>query len=146
METRHPNKRLHSSTISAGTIDTAVIKSGRINSQSSSSKAASSNAANGSTATNSIASKAVKIDTRTKDENPSKGITSCVVHTPMFKSTRDENGKYHETRKHCMMCRKRINTFCRDCSVALCFGDGKGPQAETCWEKYHILLIRENRL
>jgi hypothetical protein len=80
--------------------------------------------------------------------NGSRGVmesahqtTAVVVHTPMFKSTRDENGKYHETRKNCRICRKRINTFCRDCRAALCFSDGKDPNAMSCWEKHHHSLV-----
>lgn len=58
-------------------------------------------------------------------------------HSPLFKSTR-ENGKYTETRKHCAICKRRINTFCKECTVALCFGDAS--MNISCWEKYHDAL------
>lgn len=67
----------------------------------------------------------------------------ALAHIPMCRSTRDQNGKYQETRKPCRVCKKRINTFCRNCKAALCFLDGNilNPESPCCWEKYHLDLM-----
>ena len=57
------------------------------------------------------------------------------VHTPVFKA----RVKNSETRKWCKCCKKHIASFCMECDVALCFGDGEGT--ESCWSKFHSSLV-----
>ena len=54
------------------------------------------------------------------------------VHTPLYKNR-------NETRGWCKICKKHIPTYCQECDVAVCFGDGSSPNS--CWTKYLTLLV-----
>ena len=42
----------------------------------------------------------------------------------------------NEGRQRCKMCKSRVNTYCEQCDVALCFGDYENPD-KSCFKKYH---------
>ena len=57
------------------------------------------------------------------------------VHTPLYKHRKGTS----ETRGWCKICKKHIPTYCQECDVAVCFGDGSTPNS--CWTKYHTSLV-----
>ena len=41
-----------------------------------------------------------------------------------------------EGRQCCKVCNLRVNTYCEQCDVALCFGDFQNPD-DSCFKQYH---------
>ena len=59
------------------------------------------------------------------------------LHCPVKKANIvSPSGTRREGRQLCEVCEQRVNTYCEQCDVALCFGDYEKPD-ESCFKKYH---------
>ena len=59
------------------------------------------------------------------------------LHCPVKKANVvRSDGTRSEGRRQCEMCMSRVNTYCEQCDVALCFGDYKNPD-DSCFKQYH---------
>lgn len=74
-----------------------------------------------------------------REEKKGKSAASRYVglHCPVKKTNFVySDGTRNEGRKLCEMCGKRVNTYCEQCDVALCFGDYENPN-KSCFKEFH---------
>ena len=74
-----------------------------------------------------------------REEKKGKSAASRYVglHCPVKKTNFVySDGTRNEGRQLCEICDKRVNTYCEQCDVALCFGDYENPN-ESCFKKCH---------
>jgi hypothetical protein len=57
------------------------------------------------------------------------------VHSPVWKRRKGTS----ESRARCRHCKTHVPTYCQECNVALCFGDGIEP--DSCWQQFHSSLV-----
>ena len=59
------------------------------------------------------------------------------LHCPVKKANIVcSDGTRVEGRQRCKVCSTRVNTYCEQCDVALCFGDYEYPD-ESCFKQFH---------
>ena len=74
-----------------------------------------------------------------REEKKGKSSASRYVglHCPVKKANIvNPSGTRREGRQLCEVCEQRVNTYCEQCDVALCFGDYEKPD-ESCFKQYH---------